>query len=111
MPVSTIEKTLVKSPPELWELIDDRELMRRWSAALTGTWGEVNVREREPGERLAWEAAGADARIELILAEKGWGTSVSIRLAGDDVGDDSGSALDGLVDELGSPQRRPFSRA
>jgi uncharacterized protein YndB with AHSA1/START domain len=109
--VSTIEKTLVKSPPELWELVDDRELMRRWSAALTGTTGEVNVLEREPGERLTWEAAGADVRIELVLAEKGWGTSVSIRIAGDGVGEGGASTLDGLVDELGSPQRRPFSRA
>jgi len=108
--VSTIERTLVKSPPELWELIDDRELMRRWSAALTGASGDVNVLRREPGERLAWEAADADARVELVLAEKGWGTSVSIRIAGDAVGDEPGPALDGLVDELGSPQRRPFSR-
>lgn len=109
--MSTIEKTLVKSPPELWELVDDRELMRRWSAALTGTWGEVSVVEREPGERLAWEAASADARVELELAEKGWGTTVSIRIAGDGVGDGGPAALDGLVDELGAPQRRPFSRA
>jgi hypothetical protein len=108
--VSTIERTLVKSPPELWELVDDRDLMRRWSAALTGASGDVNVLEREPGERLAWEAAGADARVELILAEKGWGTNVSIELAGDGVGDDADSTLDGLVDELGSPQRQPFSR-
>lgn len=109
--MSTIEKTLVKSPPELWELVDDRELMRRWSAAVTGISGEVTVLEREPGERLAWEAANADARIELVLAEKGWGTSVSIRIEGAGVGDDPGAALDGLVDELGSPQRRPFTRA
>jgi hypothetical protein len=109
--VPTIEKTLVKSPPELWELVDDRDLMRRWSAALTGGAGDVSVLEREPGERLAWVAVGTDARVELVLSEKGWGTSVSIHIAGGGVADDAVTALDGLVDELGSPQRRPFSRA
>jgi hypothetical protein len=108
--VSTIEKTLVKSPPELWELVDDRELMGRWSAELTGIPGvvEVNVLEREPGDRLVWEAAKGDPRIELALAEKGWGTNVTIRVTGGEP--DLDSTLDGLVDELGSPQRRPFTR-
>jgi uncharacterized protein YndB with AHSA1/START domain len=108
--VPTIERTLVKSPPELWELVDNPELMGRWSAGLAGTPGvaEVNVLEREPGERLVWEAADGDARIELVLAEKGWGTNVSIRITGHDGG---GRVLeDDLLDELGSPQRRPFSR-
>ena len=93
--------------------MDNAELMGRWSAELTGTPGvvEVDVVEREPGEkRLVWEAAGGGARIELALAEKGWGTNVSIRIVGSDAGDGAGAALEGLLDELGSPQRRPFTR-
>jgi hypothetical protein len=88
--------------------MDNAELMGRWSAELTGDPGvvAVDVVEREPGERLVWEAADGGARIELALAEKGWGTSVSIRIAGAQ----DGSALEGLLDELGSPQRRPFTR-
>lgn len=111
--MATIERTLVKSPPELWELIDNRELMGRWSAELAGLPGtlDVTVLAREPGERLVWKAAAGDASIELALAEKGWGTNVSIRITGRDAGDDPGSALEeDLLDELGSPQRRPFSR-
>ena len=114
LPVPTIERTLVKSPPELWELIDNPELMGRWSAELSGAPGgvvEVNVLEREPGERLVWEAADGDTCIELVLAEKGWGTNVSIRITGHDAGDGGGSVPEeDLLDELGSPQRRPFSR-
>ncbi len=108
----TIERTLVKSPPELWELMDNAELMGRWSAELTGDPGvvAVDVVERKPGERLVWEAADGGARIELALSEKGWGTNVSIRIAGDEHGGGAGSALEGLLDELGSPQRRPFTR-
>ena len=116
MPVPSIERTLVKSPPELWELVDDHELMERWSAELFAEAGGGGVRvvEREPGERLVWEvpAGGDPARIELLLAEKGWGTTVSIRVAGpgarsDDAAD---SHLEQLLDELGSPQRQPFTR-
>lgn len=110
--MSTIERTLVKSPPELWELMDSPELMGRWSAELTGDPGvvEVNVLRREPGERLAWEAANGGARIELVLAEKGLGTNVSLRIAGEGTGNGGGAALESLLDELASPQRQPFTR-
>ena len=114
MPVPSIERTLVKSPPELWELVDDHELMERWSAELLGAAGGVRVVEREPGERLVWEVPsdGDPARIELLLAEKGWGTTVSIRVAGPVARSDDGaeSPLEQLLDELGSPQRQPFTR-
>jgi uncharacterized protein YndB with AHSA1/START domain len=114
VPVPSIERTLVKSPPELWELVDDRELMQRWSAALLGSAGGVRVVEREPGERLVWEvpADGDPARIEFLLAEKGWGTTVSIEVEGPGVRADDGadSPLERLLDELGSPQRQPFTR-
>lgn len=111
MPRAHAERTLVKSPPELWELVDDRELMERWTAELLD-YGEsvaVEVIEREPGERLAWCHAGPDdASLELSLAEKGWGTHVSIRAECDS--DDESAVLERLLDELGSPQRRPFQR-
>ena len=109
----TIERTLVKSPPELWELVDDDELRGRWSAAVLGAFGavEVSVIERRPGECLVWEAsaAGNQARFELILAEKGWGTKVSIRVTGSRARVQDGTE-ERLLDELGSPQRRPFTR-
>jgi uncharacterized protein YndB with AHSA1/START domain len=112
--VPSIERTLVKSPPELWELVDDHELMERWSAELFGAAGGVRVLAREPGERLVWEvpADGDPPRIELLLAEKGWGTTVSIRVAGPDARSDDAadSHLEQLLDELGSPQRQPFTR-
>ncbi len=104
--VPTIERTLVKSPPELWELVDDPELMARWSAELFGT-EDVGGVEREPGSRLAWRSNGS-ARVEVGLAEKGWGTNVQIRIEGPANG--AGDLLEDLLDELASPQRRPFTR-
>ena len=107
------DRTLVKSPPELWEEIDDPDLMRRWCALLTGR-GEhvpVAVTRRENGELLAWRSTdgGPGAAIELSLSEKGFGTRVEISAACE--WDLPADMLESLLDELGSPQRRPFARA
>ena len=64
---------------------------------------------------LAWRTSGTElggARIALELAEKGFGTSVSIiaQHSRPDPGDVD-AALEQLLDELGSPERRPFERA
>ncbi len=106
------DRTLVKSPPELWELVDDPDLMRRWCALLSGR-GEhvpVAVTVRETGERIAWQSndAGPSAAVELSMLEKGFGTKVSIRAACE--WEVPGDTLESLLDELGSPQRRPFAR-
>jgi hypothetical protein len=107
------DRTLVKSPPELWELVDDAELMGRWCALLAGhrEQAEVAVTLRETGERIAWRSTrpGLAAAIELSFDEKGFGTRVEISAACErEVGAD---VLESLLDELGSPQRRPFARA
>ena len=107
------ERTLVKSPPELWELVDDVDLMRRWTAELCGDLvnGSLEVAEREPEERLVWRC-GDGPRIELNLAEKGWGTNVTIEAECGAVGADAlDAALESLLDELGSPTKRPFAHS
>jgi hypothetical protein len=107
------DRTLVKSSSELWELVDDAELMQRWCGYLTGSDGRVPVLEtaRRPGERLGWRSApgGPHAAVELELAEKGFGTRVKIRATCER--HVPGDMLESLLDELGSPQRRPFARA
>jgi len=108
------ERTLVKSPPELWELVDDPELMRRWAADLVGDpQVRIEITERREGERLAWRPAGqaAGAAIELSLAEKGWGTNVTIEARDGSGSDPADDALEQMLDELSAPQRRPFTRA
>ena len=107
------DRTLVKSPPELWELIDDPELQGRWCASLLGERARVPVAVtlREAGERICWRSSGPGraAAVELSLAEKGFGTKVAISVTGEC--EPGGDILDKLLDELGSPQRRPFARA
>ena len=113
---TNVKRTLVKSAPELWELADDLERMEAWMAGLVGTPPPVpvEVTRRFPERILAWRATGreaGDARIALELAEKGFGTAVSIT-ARHSRPDPSraDAALEQLLDELGSPERRPFSR-
>ncbi len=83
-------------------------------AGLVGTEHPVTVQvvDREPGRVLTWSTPGSGGgRIALELAEKGFGTSVSITAEHSRL-DPSGAdaALEQLLDELGSPERRPFER-
>jgi hypothetical protein len=104
----------VKSAPELWELADDLTRMEAWTAGLVGVSGPVpiEVTDRKPERTLAWrtrDAAGGDTRIAIELAEKGFGTAVSItaqRSRPDGAVPDA--VLEHLLDELGSPGRHPF---
>jgi hypothetical protein len=108
------KRTLVKSPPELWQLADDLARMEAWMAGLVGSTGPVSVEvtDRDPERILAWRAngmSGARARIAIELA--GFGTAVEIT-AQHSQPDPAGAiaALERLLDELGAPERRPFSR-
>ncbi len=110
------KRTLVKSAPELWELADDLTRMEAWMAGLVGTGRPipVEVTDREPERILAWRSAepGAFARIAIELAAGGFGTAVAITAQHScpDPGE-AIAALEELLDELGSPERRPFAPA
>jgi hypothetical protein len=115
------KRTLVKSAPELWELADDLDRMEAWMAGLVGSAQPipVEITDRDPERVIAWRAqdgspgaAALRARIAIEMAEKGFGTSVSIT-AQHSAPDPSAAiaALEQLLDELGSPERRPFTRA
>ena len=110
---SQTKRTLVKSPPELWELADDLPRMGAWMAELVGMREPVpvDVVDRDPERALSWRTAAGEARIELELAEKGFGTSVSITAEHARTDPNRAeAALEQLLDELGSPERRPFAR-
>jgi hypothetical protein len=105
------KRTLVKSAPELWECADDVARMEAWMAGLVGADGPVPVEitKREPERRLAWRSvAEQNVRIAIELAESGWGTAVSIT-AHNGSPERVNEAVERLLDELGSPERRPFS--
>ena len=78
--------------------------------AALGAMGEISA-SAEPEKRVVWEAAGPPCRLQLEIAEKGWGTNVSITAAADRGDDAIETFLEQLLEELASPERRPFSGA
>jgi hypothetical protein len=108
--MKTASRTLVKSPPEVWEQLDDPGRMQGLMCALLGRATEVAVDEREPESVLRWQAVGGDdAWIEVELAEKGWGTNVSVSAEGAQEPTKLEGWLDAVLDELATPQKRPFA--
>ena len=114
-----VSRSLVKSPPELWDELQGDCL----PAAVDG----ATVEPTDPGRELAWRAEGASgtARIE----PENWGTRVVItaeveeqvaelgfwaRLRGgrgpEPPHADIERRLEGVLDTLGSAHRRPFVR-
>jgi hypothetical protein len=100
-----LERTLVKSPPELWEELSSPDKLGAWL-------GDVRVTSSEPPSRLEWDGKGASGVIEL--ESSGWGTKVRARATPTPpsvIAKLSGSAkrdeeiqrrLGGMLDDLGS---------
>lgn len=109
--MQSASRTLVMSPPELWELIDQPDRMQGLMCALVGRATEVRVNKRSPESVLRWEASddGADAWIEVELAEKGWGTNVKLKAENGTEQTKLEGWLDAVLEELATPQKRPFA--
>jgi len=107
------KRTLVKSAPELWELADDLARMEAWMGGLVGKPSPlaVEVIHRDPERVLAWRSTepGTFARIAIELAESGFGTAVRITAQHSRPdAQEAIAALEDLLDELGSPERRSY---
>jgi hypothetical protein len=108
--MKSASRTLVKSQPELWELIDQPDRMQGLMSGLLGRAAEVTVSKREPESILRWEAAGEDeqAWIKVELAEKGWGTHVEVSASKAKEPVSLEGWLDAVLEELATPEKRPF---
>jgi hypothetical protein len=91
MATIALERTLVKSPPELWEELSSEGSLRRWL-------GDVRVSAAIPPHRLEWDCDVARGVIELEAS--GWGTKV--RALADSSEDHVEEQLSELLDDLGS---------
>ncbi len=105
--MKTASRTLVKSPPEVWEQLDHPGRMQGLMSALVGHAAEVTVYEREEESKLAWRASD-EAWIEVKIAEKGWGTNVSVTAENGSEPTKLEGWLDAVIDELATPTKRPF---
>jgi hypothetical protein len=69
---SEVQRTLVKSPPELWaELSDPNALMRH-----LGELGDIRITNVDPETKVEWEADNASGVVQL--KPSGWGTKVTL---------------------------------
>jgi hypothetical protein len=72
MPSSEAQRTLVKSPPELWtELADPASLARH-----LGDFGEIRIARTEAETIVEWEGEAVTGSVQL--KPSGWGTKVTL---------------------------------
>src|SRR5919202_5830885 len=72
MPDLTANRTLVKSPPELWEELSEVDgLMKHF-----GAFGEIKITKLEPEHTVAWEGEHASGTVSIEPC--GWGTKVTL---------------------------------
>jgi hypothetical protein len=69
---SEVQRTLVKSPPELWAEISDPAALARH----LGEFGEIRITRVEPEQRVEWEAG--DTSGSVVIKPSGWGTKVKL---------------------------------
>jgi hypothetical protein len=67
----TAQRTLVKSPPELWTELSEVESL----AKHLGELGEIKIVKVEPESTVAWEGEEVSGTVEL--EQSGWGTKVT----------------------------------
>src|SRR5688572_5383850 len=72
MPDLTAKRTLVKSPPELWEELSEVERL----AKHLGAFGEIKITKLEPEHTVAWEGERASGTVSI--EPSGWGTKVTL---------------------------------
>lgn len=69
---SEVQRTLVKSPPELWaELSDPAALARH-----LGEFGEIRIIRTEPEKTVEWTAENTTGTVSI--QPSGWGTNVKL---------------------------------
>ena len=72
MPDLTAKRTLVKSPPELWEELSEVERLAKHLDA----FGEIRITRLEPEHTVAWEGEHASGTVSI--EPSGWGTKVTL---------------------------------
>jgi hypothetical protein len=119
MPRFEVSRTLVKSPPELWEELGPDCFQK--------ALGAVSVEETEPEREKTFTGDGV--RATAVLEPAGWGTKVTLtaeteekvaavgfwgRLRGTHeapADENLEERLSEVLDDLGRPHKRPFQRS
>jgi hypothetical protein len=73
MVIAEAERTLVKSPPELWSELSDPTALARH----LGELGEIRIVRTQPEQSVEWEAQ-EHTRGTVEIKPSGWGTKVTL---------------------------------
>jgi hypothetical protein len=96
---SEVQRTLVKSPPELWaELSDPISLARH-----LGELGEIKITRVEPEKTVEWEAA--DTTGKVLLKPSGWGTKVTLTAARELAAPEPPAAVEAAIEVQPEPEQ------
>ncbi|MGD1057443.1 MAG: hypothetical protein ABR992_08525 [Solirubrobacteraceae bacterium] len=95
---SEVQRTLVKSPPELWaELSDPAALARH-----LGELGEIRITRTEPEKTVEWEAENTTGTVSI--QPSGWGTRVTLSVTREVVGATDAETADAeIAADVNSP--------
>jgi hypothetical protein len=86
-----VQRTLVKSPPELWaELSDPASLARH-----LGELGEIRITRTEPEKTVEWEAERTSGTVQI--KPSGWGTRVTLTVTREVPASDAAIAPDAAI--------------
>lgn len=69
---SEVERTLVKSPPELWTELSNPDALARH----LGEFGQIRITRVEPEHAVEWQAG--DTAGTVRIKPSGWGTKVTL---------------------------------
>jgi hypothetical protein len=95
MSLSTeVQRTLVKSPPELWSELSNPEALARHLAH----FGEIRITSVEPETKVEWEAEGASGVVHL--KQSGWGTKVTLSVMRAAPADDESSEPKAIAEPI-----------
>jgi len=72
---SEVQRTLVKSPPELWAELSDPDALARH----LGELGEIRIVRTEPESTVEWAAGNTTGTV--TIKPSGWGTRVTLSVA------------------------------
>ena len=76
----SVQRTIVKSKPELWSELSDAGSLSKH----LGAFGEITITELDPETAVAWE--GDRVRGTVTLERSGWGTKVTVTAEAAEVG-------------------------
>jgi hypothetical protein len=97
---SEVQRTLVKSPPELWAEISDPESLARH----LGEFGEIRITRVQPEQKVEWEADAASGTV--VIKPSGWGTKVRLTVTRELT-----EAEHGTEEAIGPAEEQPSEQA